>query len=141
MAPPGGAESQGRSITLSYVIFAVVLLGTFAAGVAAGYLVHTAPSAACAPHVVSGTPVPPEKLSSANLKAYVSRCHDICVATTSVGINVSSGICLNNDLNGYACAVVVGDSGHCPAYSRGAPELVFDASCKYVGVYRKGGSR
>ena len=136
-------DSRGASkLTISYWAFAAIVLVALFAGAALGYLVRTPVAQSCAPEIHSGSQINTSAPSKADLAKYISRCHDVCTATVSVGINVSSGICLDNDINGYACAVVVHDSGHCPAYLRGAPELVFDTKCNYVGTYRaKGGAK
>jgi len=135
--------SKGAStIAVSYWILAVIILVAFFAGATLGYLLKAPATSSCTPDIHSGSQINASPPSKADFAKYISRCHDICTATVSVGINVSSGICLNNDINGYACAVVVHDSGHCPSYSAGSPELIFDTNCNYVGTYRaKGGAK
>lgn len=134
-----GSQSNPKvtsSVSLSYWTLILALLIAFSAGAAFGYILGAPTTSSCAPDIRSGSQISTSAPSKADLAPYVSRCHDICTATASVGINVSDGICLNNDLNGYACAVVVHDSGHCPSYFKGAPEIVFDTKCSYVGLYR-----
>jgi hypothetical protein len=142
--PLAGAKSTGAANTRT-ALFIVGILATAVLAFVIGYYagMSSSPRAAssCAPAIKSGATVTPKSLSKQQLSAYISKCQNICAASKSVGMNLSHGLCLNNDLNGYACAVVVHDSGHCPAYYHGSPELVFDVSCKYVGTYSIGGKK
>ncbi len=94
------------------------------------------------PRIISGVKQEVRSKSGSTPSPPISKCIDICKATKSVGIDVSSGMCLNDNLSGYACAVVVSDHGHCPSYFSGRSEVVLNTDCESIGVYRykeKGG--
>ncbi len=58
---------------------------------------------------------------------------DVCNSSKSVGINLSNGLCLDSQYNGYALAVVVNGNGHCPTYPD-YPEVTLDDNCNYTSV-------
>ncbi|GEM_PF-5673997 len=126
-----------------YCQYLCVFVGILA--LALGYVVGdfmASLSQPCSPHIRSGTIVGVLPGSQPDLNVnnpIVSKCREICAATKSAGVPFTGGLCLDDDLNGYACAVVVNDSGHCPSYSKGAPEIVLNAECGYIGVYRYSG--
>lgn len=91
-------------------------------------------SAADSTRVVSGVKETTAPVTESS--PVTQQCVEICSATVAVGIDINDGLCLNNDINGYACAVIVADSGHCPAYYRGASEIVLNENCEFVGVYK-----
>lgn len=80
--------------------------------------------------------VAPDATNITKDSALVSRCVSICKATVAAGISTDNGMCIHNDINGFACAVVVEDKGHCPSYYSGGLEIVLDPGCGYVNVYR-----
>lgn len=69
----------------------------------------------------------------------IERCMEICRSSKAVGMDLSKGLCLRNNLEGYSCAVVVSDGGHCLTYFKGADEIVLDENCGFVGIYKKEG--
>ena len=71
------------------------------------------------------------------LRSLISSCQSDCKAMGAAGVNLASGVCIYPNpaaADGYVCAVVVKNKGHCDAYYKGVPEIVLDPSCNYVGV-------
>ncbi len=65
----------------------------------------------------------------------VAKCVSLCKEVTVTGEKIDDGICLSPDVMGYGCAVVANGKGHCVRFFRGAPEIVLNNKCEYVGVY------
>ena len=125
------AQVHGIIIDKRYLVAFLLV----AAGVVAAYFWFS--SAPDSTRVISG--VKETRTSVTESSPVTQQCIKICNATVAVGIDINDGICLNNNINGYACAVVVADKGHCPAYYKGAGEIVLNENCEFVGLYRYGG--
>lgn len=69
------------------------------------------------------------------------RCVKICEASRDVGFDLNKGLCLDSNLDGYACAVVVADKGHCRVYYNGVEEIVLNEKCEFVGVFKYEGDK
>jgi len=63
----------------------------------------------------------------------IQRCVDLCKDASKV-VKLSRGRCISPDLNGFGCAVIENNNGHCVRFYRGTPEIVLDENCVYVGV-------
>ena len=96
-------------------------------------------------NIRSGTPLEiedrPQLIADSDI---VKRCISRCNSVKSIGVPIQNGSCIvaqPAELNGFVCAVVVNDGGHCPAYDLGkSPEIVLNPACEFVGVYSpKGG--
>ncbi len=141
-APPTDVH---RSIPVQYVIIAILVILiplAYYFGYSSGYSAGAnAVQAKYAPSVSNATSAPISGASAdSNVsKQLVDRCISSCKNMKSVGVNFASGGgCIYptpSVLNGYVCAVVVKDMGHCDAYYKGAPEIVLDPACEYKGVY------
>ncbi len=65
--------------------------------------------------------------------AVINRCIGICKDVSNL-VDFRNGHCLSPDLNGFGCAIIKNNSGHCARFYRGTPEIVLDENCSYVGV-------
>jgi len=116
------------------------LLVVAAVAFALGYFAHggsCSPQKYAAEHVHSGAPAH----TTTTPDAEINRCVEICSVLRSAGRDLSEGLCLDARLNGYSCAVVVNDAGHCPPYYSGTPEIVLSPECSFVDVFRYSGEQ
>ena len=68
-------------------------------------------------------------------KEAITRCVNLCKDMSKV-IRLNSGRCLSPDIDGYSCAVIVNEEGHCVRSLRGSKEIDLDRNCKLVGVVK-----
>jgi hypothetical protein len=96
-------------------------------------------------NIQSGTPLEVEDYPQLTADSdIVKRCISRCKSLRDLGLPVYKGMCVvsqASELNGFVCAVVVNDAGHCADYRKGvASEIVLNPACGFVGVYSpKGG--
>ncbi len=67
----------------------------------------------------------------------VQRCESLCRARQLAGI--SGAGCISANIDGYACAIVDGNAGHCLGFYRGTPEIALDKNCNVLGVFEGAG--
>ena len=68
--------------------------------------------------------------------AVILKCVSACKQIRSTGVDLSDGLCLVEDLNGYGCAVA-DKSGRSPCSSAGSePQIMMSPDCTFKGVVR-----
>ena len=76
------------------------------------------------------------KMQGFERNTMVRKCVEICNVVKSAGIDVGGGVCLDNNIGEFSCAIVVAGNGHCPAYYEGVDEVVLNEKCEFLGIYK-----